>query len=92
MTMSLLYGLDPMITRNYNYVMMSIGSNSCFVTGALCLNGGNSYDFANSVGHPMSNSVRLLIYNGIRTISGRLVLYYRSLGTASELCLVNYLK
>jgi hypothetical protein len=39
------------------------------VTGASCLNGGHSYDFTSSMGHPKSNSV-LLVYEGMRTHLG----------------------
>jgi len=50
--------------------MMGLGSNGCFVASVLCLNGGHGYGFASSMGHPRSNSVRLLIYEGMRTYPG----------------------
>jgi hypothetical protein len=40
-------------------------SNGYFVTGASYLNGGHGYDFASSVGHPRSGSVRLLVYDSM---------------------------
>jgi hypothetical protein len=67
--MSLIYRLDPMVTKIYDYVMMSLGSNGCFVTGRPCLNGGYGYGFASSMGHPWSDLVRLLVYDGMRKIS-----------------------
>jgi hypothetical protein len=74
-----------MITEIYDYVMMGLVSNGYFVTDAPCLNGGHGYDFASSVGHSRSNSVGLLVYDGIHTISGVLVLYYKSLETTPTL-------
>jgi hypothetical protein len=50
--------------------MMGLGSNGCFVTGTSCLNRGHGYDFGTSVGQPMSDSVKLLVYDGMRTYSG----------------------
>jgi len=44
-----------------------LGSNGCFVTGTPCLNGGHGYGFGSSVGHPRSDLVRLLVYDGMRT-------------------------
>jgi hypothetical protein len=32
--------VNPMVKKIYDYVMMSIGSNGCFVTNAPCLNWG----------------------------------------------------
>jgi hypothetical protein len=52
--------------------MMGFESNGCFVTNAPCLNRGNSYSFASSIGHPMSNSVGLLVYDDMRTYPGHL--------------------
>jgi hypothetical protein len=49
---------------------MGLGSNGCFVTNAPCLNGGHSYGFLNSVGHPRSDSVGLLVDDGMCTYSG----------------------
>jgi len=42
---------------------------------------GHNYEFSSSVDHLKSDLVELLVYNDMRTISGVLVLYYRSLGT-----------
>jgi hypothetical protein len=55
-----------------------------FVTGSSFLNGGHDYIFANSMGHPMSNSVELLVYDGTYTYitDGAPVLYYKSLEAA----------
>jgi hypothetical protein len=52
----------PLGHRGCFDVMMSFGSNNCFVIGALFTNGGHGYDFTSSVGHPKSNSVGLLVY------------------------------
>jgi hypothetical protein len=49
---------------------MDLGSNGCFVTDAPCLNRGHGYGFASSAGYPRSDSVGLLVYNGMRTYSG----------------------
>jgi len=74
-----------MVTNMYDYVMKGLGSNVCFVTDAPCLNEGQSYGFARSVGNPRSNSVGLLVFDGMRTIHRVLVLCYKSLGTAPTL-------
>jgi hypothetical protein len=50
--------------------MMGLGSNGYFVIGAPCLNGGHGYGFASIVGHPRSDSVGLLVYDGMRTYQG----------------------
>jgi hypothetical protein len=50
--------------------MMGLGSNGCFVTVALCLNGGHGCGFASSVSHPRSDLVGLLVYDGMRTYPG----------------------
>jgi hypothetical protein len=50
--------------------MMGLGSNSCFVTAASCLNGGHGYGFASSVGHLRSDSVWLLVYDNMHTYLG----------------------
>jgi hypothetical protein len=63
-------------------MMMGFESNGCFVTGVPFTNGGRGYGFDCSVGHPRSDSVELLVYNGMRTISEGPMLYYRSLETA----------
>jgi predicted glycosyltransferase involved in capsule biosynthesis len=83
--MGLLYGLDPKVTKIYDYVMMGIGSNNCFVTGTPCLNEGHSYSFSSSAGYSRSDSVGLLVYDDIRTIFRASVLYYMSLGTTPTL-------
>jgi hypothetical protein len=58
-----------------------------FVTGAQFLNGSHGYIFSSSMGHPMSDSVELLVYDGTYTYitDEAFVLYYRSLETASTL-------
>lgn len=61
------------------------GSNNCFVNNAPCLNGSDNYGFTSSIGHPMSNSVELLVYDDMRIYSGAHVLYYMPIGTASIL-------
>jgi hypothetical protein len=48
-------------------------------------NGGHGYSFASTVGHSRLDSVELLVYDGMRTISEVPVYYYRSLGTAPTL-------
>jgi hypothetical protein len=66
----LLYEFDHMVTEIYDFVMMSLGSNSCFVTNAPCLNEGHGYGFASNVGHLRWDSVRLLVYDVTHTIYG----------------------
>jgi hypothetical protein len=44
----------PMVKKIYNYVLICLGSDGCFLTGTQCLNRGHSYGFANSIGHPRS--------------------------------------
>jgi len=68
---------------DYRYVRDN--RHGCFVTNVPFMNRGHHYGFASSVGHPRSNSVRLLVNDGIRTIYGAPVLYYRTIGTASTL-------
>jgi hypothetical protein len=46
---------------------MGLGSNDYFMTSASCLNEGHGYGFASSVGHPRTDSVELLVYDGMRT-------------------------
>jgi hypothetical protein len=65
----LLYGLFFMV-KSLKCVMMGLGSNICFVTGAPCLNGGHGYGFASSVSHPKLDSVGLLVYDNMRTYPG----------------------
>jgi hypothetical protein len=72
-------------SKAYDYVTMGLGSNGCFVTRVPYLNGGNGYGFTSSVGHPRSDLVGLLVYDGMCTISGAPVLYYRSLETVPSL-------
>jgi hypothetical protein len=81
----LLYGLDPMVIEIYDCVMKGFGSNGCFVTDTLCLNGDHGNGFANSVGHRRSNSVGLLVYDTMCTIFETPILYYRSLRTTPTL-------
>lgn len=64
---------------------MSLRSNGYFVIGAPFMNGVYGYGFASSVGHPMSDSVGLLVYDGMSIISGASVLYYRSFETTPTL-------
>jgi hypothetical protein len=45
----------------------------------------HGYGFASSVGHTRSDSVGLLVYDGMRIIYGTPMLYYMSLGIASTL-------
>ncbi len=67
--LTILYKLT-LWSKVYDYVMMGIGSNNCFVTGTPCLIVGHNYGFASSVGHPRSDSVGLLVYDGMRTYPG----------------------
>jgi hypothetical protein len=62
--------------------MMDFRYNGCFLADAPCLNGGHSYSFASCMGHPRSNSIVLLVYDGMHTISEASVLHYKSLGIA----------
>jgi hypothetical protein len=55
------------------------------VIGAPFTNRGQGYGFATSVCHPRSDSVGLLVYDAMRTISEAPLLYYRSLRTAPNL-------
>jgi hypothetical protein len=66
-------------------MIMGLGSNGCFVTGTPFTNGGNDFGFDNSVGHLRSDSAELLVYDGMCTISGASVLYYRSIEIAPTL-------
>jgi len=50
--------------------MMGHGSNGCFVTSSPYLNGGHGYNFASNMGHPRSDLVDLLVYDGMRTYPG----------------------
>ncbi len=45
----------------------------------------HGYEFATSVGHLKSDLVGLLVYDGMCTISGSPVLYYKSLGIVPTL-------
>jgi hypothetical protein len=56
-------------------MMTGLGSNGCFVTGSPFINGGHGYGFASSVGHPRSDSVGLLVYDSMSTLSGAPMLY-----------------
>jgi hypothetical protein len=58
------------IVKSLQYVMIGLGSNGCFVIGAPCFNRGHGYGFASNMGHPRSESVRLLVYDGMRTYPG----------------------
>jgi len=62
----LLYELFLMV-KSLQCVMIGLRSNGYFVTGTPCLNGGHNYGFASNVGHPRSDSVELLVYDGKRT-------------------------
>jgi hypothetical protein len=55
------------MVKSLQCVMIGLRSNGYIVTGAPCLNGGHNYGFASSVGHPRSDSVGLLVYDGKRT-------------------------
>jgi hypothetical protein len=59
--------------------MMTFVSNGCFKTNTLFTNEGHGYGVASSVGHLRSDSVLLLVYDGMRSISEEPVLYYKSL-------------
>jgi hypothetical protein len=61
---------DPIVTKIYNYIMMSRGSNGYFVIGASYLNGDHGYGFSSSVGHLKLDLNRLLVYDDMHTISG----------------------
>jgi hypothetical protein len=52
-----------------------------FVIDTQFTNGGHGYDFDSSVGHPKLNSIELLVYDDMCTISKALVLYYRPSGS-----------
>jgi hypothetical protein len=59
-----------MVKEIYDYAMMGLGSNGCFVIAAPCLNGSHDYGFPSSMGHPRSDSIWLLVYDGMHTIFG----------------------
>jgi hypothetical protein len=65
--------------------MFELGSSGYFVTGTPFMNMGHDYSFSSSVSYPRSDSVRLVVYDGMCTIFGALVLYYRSLETTLTL-------
>jgi hypothetical protein len=50
-----------------------------FVTSAPYLNEGHSYGFASNVGHTRSDSVGLLVFDGMRIVFGAPMLYNRPL-------------
>jgi hypothetical protein len=50
--------------------MLGLGSNDCFVIGALRLNGSYGYGFASSVGHPRLDSAELLVNDYMYTYLG----------------------
>jgi len=67
--------VNHMVKEIYDYVIMNLGSNGYFMTGALYSNEGHDYGFTSSVGHLRSDSVGQLVYDdGIRTIFGAPVL------------------
>jgi hypothetical protein len=47
--------VNPIVKEIYDYVMMDIRSNGCFVTNVPFMNGGHDYDFPSSVGHTKSD-------------------------------------
>jgi hypothetical protein len=55
------------------------------VTDASCLNKGHGFNFASSMSYSRSDSIRQLVYEGMRTLFGESVLYYRSFGISSTL-------
>jgi hypothetical protein len=60
---------------------MGLGSNDSFVTDAPWLNLGHDFGLdSSSVGHPRSNSIGLVVYEGMSTLSGASVLYIHSSG------------
>jgi hypothetical protein len=64
-----------MVKEIYDYVIINLRSNDCFMTGAPCSNEGHDYGFASSVGHLRSDSVGLLVYDdGMLIIFGAPVL------------------
>jgi hypothetical protein len=69
----------------YPFFMGRIGAGRVGFTGTseFCppLNGGHGYDFTSSVGHLRLDSVGLLVYDGMCTIFGAPMLYFRSLWT-----------
>jgi hypothetical protein len=57
-----------------------------FLTDAPCLNWGHNYGFTNSVRHPRSDSIGLLVYDGMRIISGAPVSITGPLGQRQPCC------
>jgi len=51
MAMGLLYVIDHIVIKIYDYVTIDIGFNGYFVTGAPCLIEGHGYNFASSGPH-----------------------------------------
>jgi hypothetical protein len=76
---------QPCTHKGYFDMMMSLGFNGCFVTSSPFTNEGHSYGFVSNVNHSRLDSIRLLIYDSMRTIFGAPVLYYKSLGTTPTL-------
>jgi hypothetical protein len=58
-----------MFKEIYNFVIMGLGSNDCFCDRHTIHEWGHGYSFASRVGDPKSNSIGLLEYDGMRTIS-----------------------
>jgi hypothetical protein len=50
---------------------MGLAYDGCFVTSTPYLNRDHSYEFASSVGHPMSDLVGLLVYDGMHVYNIR---------------------
>jgi hypothetical protein len=65
------YGFTIILVILYGQMFMMCYDGSwikwLFETSTPCLNEGHDYGFASSMGHPMSNSVRLLLYDGMHT-------------------------
>jgi len=68
--MCLLYRLNPMVTNVTFMLWWALDPMFVFVTGSPFMNEGHGYGFASSVGHLMSSSTGLLIYDGMHTYPG----------------------
>jgi len=79
----LLYRLDPMVTEIYLYVWPWIRWLLC--DSRTMYQWSHGYGFTSSMGYLRSDSIGLLVYDGMCTISGSPVLYYKSLGIALTL-------
>jgi len=69
-TISLLYGLNPMVIEVTFMIWWALDRMTAFGIDAPFTNEHHGYSFASSVGHPSSDSVGLLVYDVTRIYPG----------------------